>query len=973
MIQRISRIVLFGFAAAVLLALPSLAQQTGSVSGRVTTTGGEALPGVTVEASGDVLPRPRATMTGANGEYRLPGLPPGNYTLTFTLEGMPTQTRPVAVRLQQDDRIDVQLTAEAVAETVQVVSTAPLIDLSSTELKASIDQQAIDMLPVGQQYRDLIKLIPGVQYSEETVRGPSAGGSGQDNSYQFDGVNVTLPLFGVLSTEPSSHDIDQIAVVKGGANATGFNRSGGFTMNTISKSGTNQFKGLVGYQVQTEGMTSDRETVSDSRFEEDRDWAQFSLGGPIVGERLYFYTSFFRPTRERENRSNLYGEVPNFDSERDELFGKLTFTPTDSVLLNASYRDSDRENSGEGVTAEANAGTTSTGSDVAQAIAILEGSWVPSSRGFFNFRLTDFEDQNSGRPDNLFDFPVAADGSVRLDVANLDRQGRVTVPIFRAGETAYNDFVAPIIDRYGFLRDGARVGGGVVGGGELVNIQDFFRESYELVYEHSLGSNRTHQLHFGYQWANDSEVLDRQSNGWGAITVPGGRISVAGQPVFFQATVAQQGLTTGGQPAIRSEFETQSLEINDAISLNNWTINLGLVVSNDQLYGEGLRPNSSNVSGFELAPGNKYLMYEVDFDEMISPRLGATWSTTGRDVVYANFASYFPAASSLPRAASWARNLGGTVLEVSFDAEGNVIDSRQLGGSSGKFFAEGLDPRRIDEYLAGYSRQFGPGLAAKAHVRHRKGSNFWEDTNNNARIAFNPPEGIPRELYIPELDSFRAEVGGSSYVIAELDGAFTKYWEAGLESEWRGDRSYVRGSYVWSHYYGNFDQDNSTTNNDAAVFIGSSFIADGAGRQVWDFKYGDLRGDRRHQLKLYGYRELPWNANAGAFAIFQSGQPWEIWDVEVYRSLTSSTSNTSRFAEPAGSRTSDDHWQIDLNYTHNFPIGNRYNIQLRADLYNVFDEQTGYNIEPVRSFASFGQPRSFFDPRRLQLAVRFEF
>ncbi|HUP25163.1 MAG TPA: carboxypeptidase regulatory-like domain-containing protein, partial [Thermoanaerobaculia bacterium] len=239
--------------------------------------------------------------------------------------------------------------------------------------------------------------------------------------------------------------------------------------------------------------------------------------------------------------------------------------------------------------------------------------------------------------------------------------------------------------------------------------------------------------------------------------------------------------------------------------------------------------------------------------------------------------------------------------------------------------------------------------------------------------AFNPPEGIPRELYIPELDQYRAEVGGSSYVIAELDGAFTKYWEAGLESEWRGDRSYVRGSYVWSHYYGNFDQDNSTTTNDAAVFIGSSFIADGAGRQVWDFKYGDLRGDRRHQLKLYGYRELPWNANAGAFAIFQSGQPWEIWDVEVYRSLTSSTSNTSRFAEPAGSRTSDDHWQIDLNYTHNFPIGNRYNIQLRGDLYNVFDEQTGYNIQPVRSFASFGQPRSFFDPRRLQIAVRFEF
>ena len=63
----------------------------------------------------------------------------------------------------------------------------------------------------------------------------------------------------------------------------------------------------------------------------------------------------------------------------------------------------------------------------------------------------------------------------------------------------------------------------------------------------------------------------------------------------------------------------------------------------------------------------------------------------------------------------------------------------------------------------------------------------------------------------------------------------------------------MRGSYTWSHYYGNFDQDNTTTDNDANIFIGSSNIADGAGRQLWDFKDGDLRGDRPHLLKVYGY------------------------------------------------------------------------------------------------------------------------
>jgi hypothetical protein len=671
--------------------------------------------------------------------------------------------------------------------------------------------------------------------------------------------------------------------------------------------------------------------------------------------------------------------VPKFDSDRDELFGKLTFTPTASILFSGSYRDSERKDSGlapSGVAGNFPAtaqGTTSSGSDNALAIAIAEGSWVASDRGFLTFKYTDFENENTGRPDILLDFEIAVDGSVPLDVANLDRQGLLTVPVLRAGETAYNAFVTPIIQRYGFLTNGVPTGGGLAGVDSLINDQDFFRESYELGYEHAFGTNRTHQLHFGYQWTNDSEVLDRLSNGWGSITVPGGRISTpTGQQVFYVATVAQQGVGNL-QPAIESEFEAQNLEINDTISLKNWTINAGLMLSNDELYGEGLRPNESNDSGFELAPGNKYLMHEIDFDEMISPRLGATWSANGRDVVYGNYARYYPAASSLPRAASWARNLSGTTLEVSFDAEGDLIRSVQLGGSSGKFFAEDLDPRSIDEYLVGYSRQVNPRLAAKAHARYRYGTNFWEDTENDSRLRYNPPSDVPRELYIPELADYRAEIGGSSYVIAELDGAFTKYWEAGLESEWRGEKAFVRGSYVWSHYYGNFDQDNSTTNNDAAIFVGSSFIADGAGRQLWDFKYGDLRGDRRHQLKLYGFYELPWNANTGAFAIFQSGQPWEIWDVEVYRALTSSTSNTSRFAEPAGSRTADDHWQIDLNYTQDFPIGDRLNIQLRADLFNVFDEQTGYDIQPVRSAADFGQARRLFEPRRLQLAVRFEF
>ena len=357
-------------------------------------------------------------------------------------------------------------------------------------------------------------------------------------------------------------------------------------------------------------------------------------------------------------------------------------------------------------------------------------------------------------------------------------------------------------------------------GGTTINDQDFFRESFQVGYDHVIGTNVTHELHFGYQRSKDTEDLSRTSNGWGLIEVPGGRaFTDSGVPIFYEATFNQQSLLQADGsiiPPITSEFKSQSIEINDTIRFNNLTLNIGVLASNDELFGQGLRENPNNLSGFELDINSRYKMREDDFGDMLQPRIGAVWNLNGQDTAYINLARYHPAASSLPRAASWARNLRRTIRAY-FDASGNLIETDPVRSSSGKFFQEGIDPRKIDEILVGYSKQFNPNFSGKFHFRQRKGNDFWEDTNNNARSRFNPPEGIPTEDYIPNLGDFRSEIGGSSYVIAELDGAFTKYYEAGLEGEWRVSNAFVRGSYVWSHYYGNFDQDNTTTTNDAAI------------------------------------------------------------------------------------------------------------------------------------------------------------
>ena len=983
---RAFRIPLFLFLAVLVVAPMAFGQQTGSLSGRVTSTDGQPLPGATVEAACANLPQARVTTTNENGEFRLPVLPPGPCTVTFSLSGLESKTRRATVLLGIDSPVNVSLGLTGVSETITVTAESTLVERDSTEVKSALGEQQIDEIPLGQEYRDLLKLIPGVQYSEDTIRGPSAGASGQDNEYLFDGVNVTLPLFGTLAAEPSTKDIAQVEVIRGGAKATDFIRAAGVTFDTVSKSGTNKFTGELEYQFQSDAMRGDQDQAVASVFEEAKSWLNLNAGGPILKDRLFFFGSYYYPLVERTERSNVYGPIPDLENRAHEYFGKLTYTPTASILLHGSYRDKNRDVTTASVAATS-AATTALGEEATQKIAILEASWVVNQRSFVTGKFTDFALETSSVPDFLLPnvVPSIASGT-RIDINNLENLGLLVVPAPISGQTAYNDFIAPIINRYGYINSaGVRTGGGEVGVGSTINGQDFLRQSAQLGYDFTIGgAAMTHDLHVGWQWFEDAEDLRRTSNGWGVLRVIGGRLNFTppggtATPIFYQAEFTRPLTGAGaGEVNIHSEYVSHNIEINDTIRWGNWSFNLGAIASNDKLYGQGLREDSSALSGFVFDRGNKYEMYEIPFEKTIAPRLGATWAYNGSDNVYASYSMYYPSSSSLPRAASWDRNTLGLATRVHFDQNGQIIGSEQVASSTGKLFVPDMDPRYTEEFMVGTQQQFNPTWSGRAYARYRYASDFWEDTNNDARERW-APAGFSRELYIPNLADQLTQIGTGggrgSYVIAQMDGAFNKYYELNFETDWRHNKLFLRGSYTWSHYYGNFDQDNTTLVNDQSIFVGSSFIADGPGRQIWDNRYGDLRGDRRNMIKLFGSYDLPWNAIVGAYAAYQSGQPWETWNYRIYQGLPgfgTSTSDTSRFAEPAGRHRTDDHHFIDLSYTQNIPV-KWVNLQLDLDVFNVYDNQTGYNVQPALNSALYGQPRDFFDPRRYQIALRIQY
>jgi len=150
-------------------------------------------------------------------------------------------------------------------------------------------------------------------------------------------------------------------------------------------------------------------------------------------------------------------------------------------------------------------------------------------------------------------------------------------------------------------------------------------------------------------------------------------------------------------------------------------------------------------------------------------------------------------------------------------------------------------------------------------------------------------------------------------------------------------------------------------------------------------------------VKLYGAYTLPWNATTGAFFLYQSGQPYQIEAYQPYSTYTTSTSDTARFAEPAGRRRTPSYNQTDLNYTQSFGAYRGINLQVVVDWFNVMNHQTGYDYDsrantiglcdPTKSatcystgllgsiayLAAAPAPTRYYAPRRFQVAARLLF
>ena len=134
---------------AVLLVPASSFAQQASIAGVVKDASGAVLPGVSVEATSSALTeKVRAVVTDGTGQYRIVELPPGTYTLTFTLQGFNVVKREgIVLTGALTASIDVELRVGELQETVTVTGESPIVDVQSARRQQVIDGDVLQTHP----------------------------------------------------------------------------------------------------------------------------------------------------------------------------------------------------------------------------------------------------------------------------------------------------------------------------------------------------------------------------------------------------------------------------------------------------------------------------------------------------------------------------------------------------------------------------------------------------------------------------------------------------------------------------------------------------------------------------------------------------------------------------------------------------------------------------------------------------------
>ncbi len=295
-----ARLVLLSTCVFLVAISPALAQQRGSISGKVIDPAGLALPGATVTVTEQNTGFGRTVVTADTGAYSVPNLEPGVYTLTVEMPGF--------AAIKQSDLmltagltipLDLKMQVAGLQEEVTVTGQSPLVETRSNQIGGSLSSREIEDVPSNfRNFTALTQLIPGMtpNPAASTFEGGQVVANGtpsQQNVYLIDGMYNNDDRLGGSQGTQVRVVLDNIAELQVLSNqySTEYGGGGGAIINMVTRGGTNNFGGRVYTYFRDERFNSRGHFLPDGvpKPNERTLQAGFGIGGPIIRNRAHFY------------------------------------------------------------------------------------------------------------------------------------------------------------------------------------------------------------------------------------------------------------------------------------------------------------------------------------------------------------------------------------------------------------------------------------------------------------------------------------------------------------------------------------------------------------------------------------------------------------------------------------------------------------------------------------------------------------
>jgi hypothetical protein len=909
-------------AAALLMPAPVAGQTvgtaTGSIVGTVTDGTGAVLAGVSVTAVSPALMGSRTTVTSAEGRYRIAALPPGEYHISFALDGFRTsQLNAVRLTVGSTATLDVVLALATMEEGVTVTARRAVLDRQSTAVSYTYDARQIADLPIGRGMDALVAATPGVDTGDWLAYGTRGM-----NRPTVEGILVS----GIRAT-PFELDDGSFAEVAAATAAHGpMVATPGVQLQFLSKSGGNLYRGTVYAEHQDSRWQSSNIDASQIERGVDADrgrWRQHDLnaniGGFIVRDRLWWYTSF----RDQESAQRLV----NFHAGPHR-------TRLANYTGKATYRLS-----------PANTFT---------AYGQLGRSHQPNRLDAFHVSTSIHESEASTANERGL-------GWVLKGEWNIDLSDSLRVEV-RAGQFGTETELTPhsLVPRY---EDATTF---EVRGGSREWSREFIRKQLFATASHFHdGRTGTHHvkagidvLHLveGETWRQGfpGNVLHVLSNG------------VPNQVYFFDTpSHSESGLWTFAVHA------ADTWQVSDRL-----TLNAGVRFDRNRVFLPAQSHPAGNPAGVQFAAVDNLISWNT-----LVPRLGAVYSLTRSSdtLIKAAYGRYrlgvATGSNSNPNSpVRWSRS---TWTDFNGDGAWQPGENSPPGASRGGQALESIDPRMqlplLDEVVLSLERQLRGSVALRTagvwrgERQHfaRYNANWPFDAFTLATVAQDPgPDGrlataddgpgLSALTLPPDLAKLR-----SPNVVRNVPGSASEYWtwEIGASRQFRGRWSL---NAAFTH----------TWHRDQAAGY--------AGQTVRNNRFPLTPNDLINTRGFGGHAFTTWTAKAHAtytaphdiritpIVQHYSGQPFgRVFQTDLgYGTVTV-------LAEPIGARRMDHITIADVRVEKGIRLRGNRRVAGFVDVLNLFNSNAETSISWM-SGPGFLQPLGIVAPRTVKVGLKFD-